>query len=114
MFSAPQTSLDALREFAADEGSNWTSPLVQSRFYVAACRAQGIAPGDDFPCDRFSRALLEGEREEIVESIPWTDWKMPRPEMTAIYEGDRIGLIEPDGEWAHYDCAEDEMPWEDA
>lgn len=50
---------------------------------------------------------------------------MPRPELDAaydstcpvcldrIYEGERIGLVEQDGEWAHLRCAEDEMPWED-
>lgn len=29
-----------------------------------------------------------------------------------IYEGENIGLIEPDGEWCHLECAEEE-PWDD-
>ena len=29
-----------------------------------------------------------------------------------IYEGDPIGLLEPEGDWAHLECAEQE-PWEE-
>lgn len=31
--------------------------------------------------------------------------------LAPIYEGETIGLIEPEGDWAHLSCAEEELPW---
>lgn len=31
--------------------------------------------------------------------------------LETIEEGETIGLDEPQGEWMHLQCAEEEMPW---
>lgn len=82
VFSDPAVSLEGLKEFAATEGKEWTDAGLMTRFvleherpWVEAVeekqRQQSEALRPVFEWLRTT--ILEREREEIVESIPWAD-----------------------------------------
>lgn len=82
VFSDPAVSLEGLKEFAATEGKAWTDVGLMTRFVLEHERPWREAVEENqrriheelHPLFEWLRTrILEREREEIVESIPWAD-----------------------------------------
>lgn len=82
VFSDPAVSLEGLKEFAATEGKAWTDAGLMTRFVMEHERpwVEAIAEKQRVHYEALRpffeglrTVLLEREREEIVEAIPWAD-----------------------------------------